>query len=123
MCTYDSTILTFSSGINYYYFIYFFSSSIGFLLCRDDHQRWQRRHCRLDTTNRSMTVHETPEDLKSLESIPLVGATLTFDLQNSGGEIDRDLCFAVDTIGDISISGEGGEGGREREGGREEGGE
>ena len=73
-----------------------------------------------------MTVHETPEDLKSLESIPLVGATLTFDLQNSGGEIDRDLCFAVDTIGDISISGEGreGEGGREgeREGGRERGG-
>ena len=78
--------------------------SVGFLLCRDDHQRWQRRHCRLDPANRSVNIHETPEDMKSLESISLVGATLTFDLQNNGG-IDRDLSFAIDNTGDISITG------------------
>ena len=52
-----------------------------------------------------MNIHETPEDMKSLESISLVGATLTFDLQNNGGEIDRDLSFAIDSVGDISITG------------------
>lgn len=75
---------------------------IGFLLYKDDHHRWHRRHCCLHPSQRTLTIYETPEDSQSLEVISLTGGvTLSFDNMQ---ESERELTFVIETSGDISIT-------------------